>query len=37
MKIIKNLEPSWKEALKSEFKKSYLKEIEKFLENEEKN
>jgi uracil DNA glycosylase len=37
MNIIENLEKSWQEALKSEFKKSYLKEIEQTLENDEKN
>lgn len=37
MDIIENLEKSWQEALKSEFEKSYLKEIEQALENDEKN
>ncbi len=37
MDIIENLEKSWQEALKSEFEKSYLKEIEEALENDEKN
>lgn len=36
MKIIQNLEKSWQNALKSELKKPYLKEIEETLENDEK-